>query len=225
VSVERVLGVEYTFEVNFSEEGLIYRVDFKGEELRVNYVKFSCDRFSYKDLLNYHLRLGPHDVFIIFCQTSPEALETVKFIIDGKPVYYEIPGQLTVWLEDSGEIASLHTGDDPGQLVLTSEEKFMLAAHGTKHSQKITAARKGNPRKTGIPVPDTMLVEKDSGKLIITWPKYNGSIRKKIAVGIALIILSLVLLFTLSRYMGVDLSIFLAAILFCTRLPATEKSL
>ena len=158
LSVDHVTGKECTFDVNFPEEGLNYRIDFKGETLRVNYLVVNCDRFPYKDLLSYHFRLGKHDIFILFCQPSTDAKETVKFIIDGKPVYYEIPGELTIWMEDSGEVASIHTGDDPGELTVTPKEAFILAASNTKHNQELAVSQKKNLRKSGIPVPGLVII-------------------------------------------------------------------
>jgi hypothetical protein len=199
LSVEHIPGKEYTFDVNFPEEGLNYRIDFKGETLRVNYLEAACDRFSYKDLLTCHFRLGKHDIFILFCQPSMDAKETVKFIIDGKPVYYEIPGELTVWLEDSGEVASLHSGDDPGQLTITPKEAFILAAFNTKHNHKLADSRKKTLRKSGIPVPDKVLVEKEAGTLIISWPWYDSIFHKDLIGGLILVLMSMAAWFLLPR--------------------------
>jgi len=199
LSIEHVTGKEYTFDVNFPEEGLNYRIDFKGETLRVNYLEAGCDRFPYKDLLSYHFRLGQHDIFIVFCQPAEDAKETVKFIIDGKPVYYEVPGELTVWLEDSGEVASLHTGDDPGKLILTPVEKFILAGANTKRHQKMAASKEKSPHKSRIPVPDQVLVEKEAGKLIISWPWYESIFRKDLIGGLVLVLIGMIAGFLIIR--------------------------
>jgi hypothetical protein len=202
LSVEHVMGKEYTFDVNFPEDGLNYRIDFNGETLRVNYLAAGCEPFSYKDLLTYPFNLGKHDIFIVFCQPSEDAKETVKFIIDGKPVYYEVPGELTVWLEDSGEVASLHTGDDPGELTITPKEAFILAASNTKHNQKLTDSRKKTPLKSGIPVPEQMLVEKEAGKLTISWPWYESIFRKDIIMGLILVLFGIAAGIVIFRYIS-----------------------
>ncbi len=202
MSVEHVTGKEYTFDINFLEEGLNYRIDFKGETLRVNYLEAAGDRFSYKDLLTYHFRLGKHDIFILFCQPSPEAKETVKFIIDGKPVYFEVPGVLTVWLEDSGEVASLHSGDDPGKLILTPEEKFILAGANTRRNQKMAAGKEKSPHKSRIPVPDQVLVEEESGKLVISWPWYESIFRKDLVGGLVLVLIGMIAGFLIIGYIA-----------------------
>ena len=199
MSVEHVTGKEYTFDVNFPEEGLKYRIDFKGETLRVNYLETECDRFPYKDLLSYHFRLGKHDIFIVFCQPAEDPKETVKFIIDGKPVYYEVPGELTVWLEDSGEIASIHTGDNPGELIITPIEAFILAAFNTKHNQKLEESRKKNLRKSGIPVPGLVVVEKENDRLIISWPWYDSIFNKVMVAGLIFVLISMAAWFLLPR--------------------------
>ena len=48
MSVERIPGKEYTFEVKFPAEGLNYQVDLKKETLRVNLIEVDCSRFSYQ---------------------------------------------------------------------------------------------------------------------------------------------------------------------------------
>ena len=202
MSVEHLTGKEYTFDVNFPEEGLNYRIDFQRETLRVNYLAVNSDRFPYKDLLSYRFWLGKHDIFIIFCQPSEGAKETVKFIIDGKAAYYEIPGELTVWLEDSGEVANIHTGDNPGELSVTPKEAFIMAVFNTKHNQKLAVARKRPLRKSGIPVPDQVLVEKEAGKLIISWPYYDSIFRKDIILGIVLVLVGLTAGFEILRYVS-----------------------
>jgi len=214
LSVERIPGKEYTFEVKFPAEGLNYQVDLKKETLRVNLIEVDCSRFSYHDLLNYHFRLGGHDIFIMFCQPSPDAKETVKFIIDGKPVYYEVPGKLTVWLEDSGEIASIHTGDDPGELTLTPEETFILAARNTKHSQKMAASSKRKFKKSVIRVPDQVLVEKEASKLIISWPWYDRFFNKDLVLGIVLVLLSISAWFWIFPYITIEVELIIFPLLF-----------
>jgi hypothetical protein len=142
--------------------------------------------------LGYHFELGKHDIFILFCQSSEDAKETVKFIIDGKPVYYEIPGEFTIWLEDSGEVASLHTGDDPGKLTLTPVEKFILAGANTKRNQKMAVKKEKSPHKSRIRVPDQVLVENEAGKLVISWPWYDSIFRKDLIGGLILVLIGMI---------------------------------